>query len=58
MKRPFHKVLVANRGAAGSRIIRALQGVKTHIRFILRALRHSPFRTGAVHTGLSAEIAN
>jgi len=35
-----------------------VQGVKTNIPFILRALRHSPFRAGAIHTGLAAEIAN
>ena len=35
-----------------------VQGVKTNIPFILRALRHGPFRAGAIHTGLATEIAN
>lgn len=35
-----------------------VQGVKTNIPFILRALRHEPFRAGALHTGLAADIAN
>ena len=34
----------------------AIEGVKTNIPFLLRALRHPPFIAGDVHTGLTQDI--
>ena len=34
----------------------AIEGVKTNIAFLLRALRYAPFVAGDVHTGLAGDI--
>jgi len=64
----FHKVVVANRGAVASRVLRALNemGIRSvavyseadaGAPYLEQAvLRSEPFRAGRVHTGLIPEV--